>query len=60
MKEAKDLYLSPAPRYPAMAWIYEPAQTQKSFGSFLQKRTLLPRAFSHLTESSGIPKTPGV
>jgi hypothetical protein len=27
---------------PAMAWILRPAQKQKSFGSFLQKRTFLP------------------
>jgi hypothetical protein len=31
---------SAAPLSPAMAWIYTLAQRQKSFGSFLQKRTL--------------------
>jgi hypothetical protein len=30
---------SAAPMSPAMAWISTLAQTQKSFGSFLQKRT---------------------
>jgi hypothetical protein len=38
-KNQKTLIFSAAPNAPAMAWICPLAQTQKSFGSFLQKRT---------------------
>jgi hypothetical protein len=38
-KRSKRLLFSAAPDDPAMAWIYPRAPKQKSFGSFLQKRT---------------------
>jgi hypothetical protein len=38
-KNQKTFDFSAAPTYPAMAWMSALAQTQKSFGSFLQKRT---------------------
>jgi hypothetical protein len=41
-KNQKTFNSPPLPLYPAMAGIYPLAQSQKSFGSFLQKRTVLP------------------
>jgi hypothetical protein len=40
-KNQKTFISPPLPTYPAMAGMHPPAQTQKSFGSFLQKRTAL-------------------
>jgi hypothetical protein len=40
-KNQKTFMFSAASTYPAMAWICKVAQSQKSFGSFLQKRTPL-------------------
>jgi hypothetical protein len=38
-KNQKTFIPQPVPIYPPKSRIYTPAQTQKSFGSFLQKRT---------------------
>jgi hypothetical protein len=41
-KKQKTFTFSAASTYPAMAWICPRAPNEKSFGSFLQKRTALP------------------
>jgi hypothetical protein len=38
-KNQETFSISAASTYPAMAGMHPPAQNQKSFGSFLQKRT---------------------
>jgi hypothetical protein len=40
-KNQKTFMSRALPNFPAMAWIFPQAPKQKSFGSFLQKRTYL-------------------
>jgi hypothetical protein len=54
-KNQKTFMFSAASTYPAMAWICTRAQTQESFGSFLQKRTFLFLTVSFLAGCTGNP-----